>query len=75
MSLKKIKLEISYLTVLFMGFISCLGGGVWLMIAKNIVDSRGIIGYGDYLTRGLEEITFCAILHIILAGIMMIREK
>ena len=72
---KKIKLEISYLTVLFMGLISCAGGGIWLLIARSVITSNNIIGYGDYLSRGIEEITFSALLHIILGLIMMVRDK
>lgn len=73
--MKKNKLEISYLTVLFMGLVSCAGAGIWLLIAQSIIKSRNIIGYGDYLGCGLEEIVFCAALHIILGIVMMIREK
>lgn len=71
--MKKIKLEISYLTVLFMGLVSCAGAGLWLLIARGIINDRNIIGYGDYLARGLEEIVFCAILHIILGVVMMVK--
>jgi hypothetical protein len=71
--MKNIKLEISYLTVLFMGLVSCAGGAIWLLLARNVINSKNIIGYGDYLTRGLEEIVFCAILHIILGVVMMVK--
>lgn len=73
--MKKIKTQISYLTVLFMGLVSCVGAGVWLLIARSIITNRNIIGYGDYLSRGFEEIVFCASLHIILGIVMMIGEK
>ncbi len=73
--MKKIKIEVSYLTVLFMGLVSCLGAGAWLLIARSIITKRNIIGYGDYLSRGVEEIVLCASLHIILGIVMMIGAK
>lgn len=67
--IKRLKIEVTYLTVLFMGAVSTAGGGIWLMLLRST--ERG----SEYLNAGLEELTFGALTHIIIAVILALTEK
>lgn len=67
--LKKLNIKITYLTVLFMGAVSTAGGGVWLLLLRG--SERGF----QYLDAGLEELTFGAMMHIVIAVIIALSQK
>ena len=73
--IRNIKIKEPVLTVLFLGFISCLVGGIWLCMVSFKLYKIGIIGYYGRLSSGGGELAFCALLHIIIALILYIAEK
>lgn len=55
------------LFMLFLGFVSTLGGAVWtLLYAFRMKAVR--LSYPDLIGQGLEELVFSAFLHILLAA-------
>lgn len=67
--LRKLNFEITYLTVLFMGAVSTLGGGLWLLMV-----GRTPLG-AEFLDAGLNELTFGAMMHLTVALIMALAQK
>ncbi len=52
---------------LFMGFISTLGGAVWTLLYTYRLKQTSL-SYCHALGQGIEELTFSAVLHILLAA-------
>ena len=67
--LRKINFEITYLTVLFMGAVSTVGGGVWLLFIRSTENG------GEFLDAGLNELTFGAMMHLTVALIIALAQK
>lgn len=75
--MKKIKINIKNapVMILFFGMVSTLGGGVWLGILAYMTEKRSLFGVAPYYSAALEEITFCAVLHIILGVLLLLNDK
>lgn len=73
--IRNIKIKEPVLTVLFLGFISCLVGGIWLCLIGFKIHKNGMIGYYGSLTSGLNELIYCALLHITIGIILYCAEK
>ena len=71
--LKNIK--ITFISVLFMGFVSTLCSSLWLLLIRQTVKNKSLIGFSGSFGAGLKEIIFCSVLHLVLALIVYINER
>ena len=72
--IKEFKFENLPLLILFMGMVSSLGSGIWLIMVKYRLRQGN--GFGiTYLNDGVKELVFCALMHIALAAVVMIAER
>lgn len=70
-----IKIKNAPLLILFFGVVSTLAGGIWLSIVKYTAEKNALMGVAPYYGAMLEEITFCAILHIILGTVLLLNDR
>ncbi len=75
--MKKIKVNIkdTPILILFFGMVSTIGGGIWLGILKYLTEKNSLMGVAPYYEAVLEEITFCAVLHIILGVVLLLNDR
>ena len=69
MRIKKIHIAEFPLFILFLGFVSTLGGAIWTLLYTFHLKKTSI-SYYNAIEQGLEELVFSAVFHILLAVII-----
>jgi len=74
MRVKKIHIADFPLFILFLGFVSTLGGAIWTLIYTFHLKQTSI-SYYNAIEQGIEELMFSAFFHVLLAVIIHIDIK
>jgi hypothetical protein len=69
MRIKKIHIADFPLFILFLGFVSTLGGAIWTLL-YTVHLKKTCISYYNAIEQSIEELIFAAIFHVLLAIII-----